>query len=877
MSEIVIPKNLKNKLPDGSFVHELIKNVKAFLKKTPYFPEYTMHDEDHICAVLKLADELIPPTTLDKLNGQSVEILIGAIILHDLGMFIERAGLKRLLFGEHKERCEKYLDKLTWNEAWRDFYNKAQRYTDRQLIHIFGNPSPIGKLPFDDVPEGNYLLYGEFLRKNHARLAFDITQIGFPSNNTDQDVFEKCNCHEYTKTCIGIVARSHCMKKLRDAEKFLNNYPYTPKDIPLYYLMAVLRIADILHIGQDRAPKFTELKDKINSPESQRQFHLNQAILEGPSFFIKQKSIYINAAPKCSSTYVDVENLLYDIQQELDYCWAVLAEEYSYEYELSVHRIMSNLFDENKVAALNNHFLTSRTTLDANPDIVKLLIEPLYGNNPSYGVRELIQNAVDACNERTFLDNKIVGEIVINVNTKEKTFEISDNGIGMNHDVLKNYFLVAGSSYRRSDVWRNKYIDDDGKAKFARSGHFGIGALAGFLIGDEIAVITRHKDDELGYQFIYTMEPKTLDITRINAEIGTKLVIQMHEEALEYFSRYTNIADSELIEYGKKDNVQPWYHWYLFSTPKIIYFIDKKQIEKNKFIIPDKGIEKNGWYDVKSNVCSNIKLNFNKKYQGDLIVNGIIIKIGHHISFNNIAPSIDTMPGISVVDSDNILNMNLSRTKIFDFPQTLVMEILEEIFKYYLARLLTFDSTSPHKFFHKRLAISTKGFTIFEPLFVYHTKEKKAICLFTENFFEPLSNTPIAIFEPDDDYCDDSLLLDDDDSIISFSEDLKFNIESGYISDSCINFWHNFSHNCKLSLSKRCNNGQPPFGLKLSKKLKLIIEYAPTKPYKAEDYLMLKVLHEYLPADVNDGFIPFEMDKRKELYSKAFSELKRYM
>ena len=71
---------------------------------------------------------------------------------------------------------------------------------------------------------------------------------------------------------------------------------------------------------------------------------------------------------------------------------------------------------------------------------------------------------------------------------------------------------------------------------------------------------------------------------------------------------------------------------------------------------------------------------------------------------------------------------------------------------------------------------------------------------------------------------------------------------------------------------------EAPFNMKLSVTLPLIIEYAPTDPCESEEKnIMLKVLRKYLPADVNGGWIPFDMDKRRELYPKAFEELKQYM
>jgi signal transduction histidine kinase len=892
MSNIVIPENLEKKITKGSFVYPLIQNSEKLLLKTPYFPEYTMHNEYHISSVLKLADELIPPATMNKLDGQSIEILIGAIILHDLGMFIEYAGLKRLLFGEHKDRCVNYLDKFTWLESWLNFYRKVQRYTDRQLIRLFGNTSHVEKLPFDNVAEGNYLLYGEFLRQNHARLAYDITQIGFPGNNIDIDVFEKCTCDNATKTMIGIIARSHGMK-LRDTEDFLKNYEFT-LNIPHYYLMVVLRIADILHCGQKRAPEFAELKNNMHSPESERQFHLNQAIIDGPTFDFELKSVHIIADPNCSSTYEDVEKLLFSIQQELDYCWAVLAEKYSYKYELSIHRILSNLSDENKVAAFNKRFLTRRVTLNANPDIAKLLIEPLYGNNPSYGVRELIQNAVDACNERTAIDDRVIDKIVVRVDTKRETFDITDNGMGMTEDILKNYFLVAGSSYRYSDLWLEKYTDDDRKAKIIKSGRFGIGALASFLIGDEITVTTRHMDDELGFQFTYTLEPKVLNIIRVNTDIGTRIEIKkLHKRTLKYFQpnylfkNYTKHNENVI-------NTPWWYQWYHFSKPKVYYYFNENQVGEDKFIIPDQGIDKDGWYNVKSDIFQNMKLSFTGGY-GNIFVNGIIInnQIDRNFEISEYGFDIET-PRISLIDLDNSLEINLNRTRIINFPEKSL--IAENTYKYYLARLLILPISNisilaKEKMQRNHFVLSSYGFTLSAPSFIYHTKQKRAILLLSGNnkilSQKILSNTPIAI-------------LHDDYFRYLYETNDHFFIDKDYVGNNCCSCWykilpwhedrgnlfrddpsrlhHDLGDDCYHVTFHENKPEQLPFELELSEDLPIIIEYVPENPCETDDEnIMLHILHEYLPNDVNNGWIPFDIEERKKLYPKAFSELKRYM
>lgn len=282
---------------------------------------------------------------------------------------------------------------------------------------------------------------------------------------------------------------------MRSIEYYIESYPIDlTKKCPIFYLMAVLRIADYLDILDKRAPEIIREKRELLSPISHREFDLNQAV-NSLVFEKEKKCFYINAMPNRSSIFLYVKDTLEKIQDELDMCWAVLAEKYHCEYELSVYRIMSNLFDDKKIESLNKTFLTQKAELKANHELLHLLINPLYGYNPAFAVRELLQNSIDACQERIEIDNE-KGKVEISIDTKNKEFKIIDNGIGMSEDVLINYYLVAGSSYRNSDGWKDKYTNDDGSAKICRIGKFGVGVLSTFIIGDEIEVITKHLYDE---------------------------------------------------------------------------------------------------------------------------------------------------------------------------------------------------------------------------------------------------------------------------------------------------------------------------------------------------------------------------------------------
>src|SRR6185437_13203676 len=98
----------------------------------------------------------------------------------------------------------------------------------------------------------------------------------------------------------------------------------------------------------------------------------------------------------------------------------------------------------------------------AGPDVLKLFVEPLYGERPEIGIRELMQNAVDAVRElreyvekhpefAKFLQPKETADITIWLDDPDQNgfavLTVSDHGIGMTEETIANYFLIAGASF----------------------------------------------------------------------------------------------------------------------------------------------------------------------------------------------------------------------------------------------------------------------------------------------------------------------------------------------------------------------------------------------------------------------------------------------
>lgn len=147
---------------------------------------------------------------------------------------------------------------------------------------------------------------------------------------------------------------------------------------------------------------------------------------------------------------------------------------------LRLRRVRSNLRDPSILKQLP--FVPSKAGLEsARAELLKLLIEPLYRDDPSIGVRELIQNAVDAVRELHFIINKnpslaaenladLESDVVVNFEKDEEEYiwiTVSDRGIGMTWETVCKYYLTAGASFRRSDAWKKDFTDESGNPHYS--------------------------------------------------------------------------------------------------------------------------------------------------------------------------------------------------------------------------------------------------------------------------------------------------------------------------------------------------------------------------------------------------------------------------
>jgi molecular chaperone HtpG len=529
--------------------------------KMPFFPAFTDHGLAHVEAVLKACERLVPDRVWDNglLGPEDAAVLIAACFLHDLALHTREAGFVALVSDSspHKplpwfstERPDRSADE-PWPELWQNFKREARQFSQSELDRLLGPVRagvPSVALEEDLAPERwtdhDRLLIGEFIRRNHARLAHEIALYGFPgiAGGTFPVLGETLAS---LADAVGVTARSH-NEDLRLAAEYLQyKQPgdLRPDGAVLLYLMGLLRIADYFQLEAGRAPALLLHLREPQSPQSIAEWRKHEAVQQ-ISWEHKDPqavSIQVSAAHGIR-TYLQLTELVDDLQRELDVTTAVLSETFGATdlapLRLSRQRVRTNLREKSLHERLG--FVPKRARLRSAEDLFRLVISDLYGNAPAVAGRELLQNAVDAVRElerwkaRNGTEPAIAEfhDLPADVLVEERTLDdgmgelrVVDRGVGMTPATVIECFLTAGASFGAGKD-EQEDLDAATAIRWMKTGRFGVGAFASFLLGSEVRVTTRHVSESRGISLTARLDD---DLTQLDwvdgVPIGTEIVI----------------------------------------------------------------------------------------------------------------------------------------------------------------------------------------------------------------------------------------------------------------------------------------------------------------------------------------------------------------
>ncbi|MGN5108357.1 HD domain-containing protein [Aeromonas hydrophila] len=720
---IKIPNRIKEKLETNqifyTFSMSCISIISPWLNenKTVFFPEYTDHGLTHLKEVLLTADSIISDESWDHITSQDAAAIIVSVLLHDCAMHLTEDGFYSLIQDKMTDVSSRYIGtEKKWSEVWHDFFSEAKRFDASKLKSIFGDDTPVKKIPDNklDLSGRDKLLIGEFIRRNHARIAHEISFYGVPGvNGCSIKLGDEPEDH-FLDLC-GFIARSHNMDLRSAVDKIEKRKKQVHLNTHVPFIMLILRISDYIQIHSERAPKQLLNLKTLVSPISKGEWKKHHSVVEIHQAHEDPEAIYIDAEPKDAITYEELKKLFKDIQIELDLSWSVLGETYGRmgnlrDLGITIRRIRSSLdyFDEyisEKKPTFIPKVLSFKT---ADSEMMELLISPLYGDKPEVGIRELMQNSVDACAELKdfkvkqgipFEENQdfdVCITVYDNGDGLGGKLTIEDYGIGMTLDVIENYFLNIGASFRNSDRWKKEH-ETDGHSNVYRTGRFGIGLLAAYLLGDQLLVETRHisqtKDQALTFEC--RKGSKSIIISHSTFHIGTRITIDLSE----------TIKEQLIDEEFKWD-------WYSLDRPKV----ERKIVKEGNIAnltqlrtVPgtDSKIENTEWnriiatgYDDITWTYSNIK-GRDEHYYGSpvLICNGIIISNHLYLENLNISGPLNIIvaytPTINVFDQDGRLPINLERSDLVSPKVPFMMELAQSTSSFLVKELIDFCKSLP--------------------------------------------------------------------------------------------------------------------------------------------------------------------------------------
>ena len=246
-------------------------------------------------------------------------------------------------------------------------------------------------------------------------------------------------------------------------------------------------------------------------------------------------------------------------------------------------------------------------------ELLNLMIHSIYTNKEIF-LRELISNASDAIDKLKFealTNSEILGEdkdfkINLSVDKDKREITISDNGIGMTYEeVAENIGTIAKSG---SKAFKEK-LKDVSKDDIDIIGQFGVGFYSGFMVADNMTLITKSPKSEMGVKWSSNGDG-SYDIEEIEEkQRGTKIILTLKEGT----DFDTFLEDWKIKELVKKYSDYVRYPIYfndeVINSTKPIWKTDKSQLNDEKY---------NEFYKSNFHDWEDPMMHFHLKVQGNI-------------------------------------------------------------------------------------------------------------------------------------------------------------------------------------------------------------------------------------------------------------------
>lgn len=459
-------------------VYEIMENELKLISKT--FDNYTDHGIDHSIKVANYMFEMV--SNVELLSDLEIAICVYSALLHDLGMIVTDEIKEKIIHNVYLGTEFKYENVL--------LHFGDEKTAIQEIIR------PIHGARVDEV----------FKNKD-----YNYFYLKEPNIDYSQHVFNICKSHGENSDWIE--------KELK------TNLNYGEYKLNCQYIAFLLRIADLLDIDSTRTPMYLyKLINPTGVSDTEWQQHFivtnSNKIISNDN---RNKTFYFEGTCKYPIIHRKILSYIDYLEKEVQ---CIIAKSYTMneKYHINFEQKI-----DNQIKGESYTFANAKLQLDYQAITGLLMGEKIYGNKEC-GLREIIQNSMDACllmNQIPAIDTyeKYHPEIKIILDEDKDLIVIRDNGIGMTKNILFNYFLSIGKSYYRSNEYKFK-----GYA-YQPIGNYGIGFLACFMLSQNVSVETKHYSSaesivlelEKGSEYVCIKEKTTQSIH------GTDIILALSE------------------------------------------------------------------------------------------------------------------------------------------------------------------------------------------------------------------------------------------------------------------------------------------------------------------------------------------------------------
>lgn len=435
-----------------------VSKLLSAIRTSTFFRTYTDHSIQHCDHMLSILTWLIPPPVQASLTDVEHALLTMAVYLHDLGMLA----------------TQDEFDARSSNAAFRRFEQNYLQSFDPASRKDADHPSP------------EHFIFEEYVRSTHPQRIYEwITGGSLGKSIQGKEVAALIHTTDKTfRHYLGVICRSHHSNDLYDRIAYplefrFGNRPQGQANIQ--FLSICLRLADILHMSNDRTPSVEFRIISPRNPASAREWAKQLQVSGVCPSSIDPSEILVNAVCTDHRMYFYLRDFVSVADSELQRCraWldsvpAAIAD----KYYLKVRCVTSEGIHA-------DGFIADRFELhlDQRRVIELLMGHNLYGDS-KVAIRELVQNSIDAIRVRRVEDPSHIPLLRLTLDTNTQTLTILDNGIGMTLDVIRRHFLRVGDSYYRSSEFRKRCPE------YSAISQFGIGFLTAFMIAEHVEVMT---------------------------------------------------------------------------------------------------------------------------------------------------------------------------------------------------------------------------------------------------------------------------------------------------------------------------------------------------------------------------------------------------